>query len=326
MTRRSQYLGTPIATGMAVALAAAGVWAAIVSTSGQMTEIAPPASVQLHQLESDTTQFAFEERECVTLPSAVRVNITAAGTYDDSTDIPAATIIPAGTQISSYFVHADKVGTGPPRIELEGTLTVDAKILGVIVKQGALDNSDFLGPLTTSYPTGVSGRAMNFDTQNDFIILDASLTSVTIHTDNQFHADQVRVITECGGGGGGPQEPPPGTNGCTPGFWKQSQHLDSWEGYLPTDSFNTVFGLSGPFSNSLTLLGALNLTGGGPNALARHAVSALLNAASDPVNYPLTVAQVIAETQAAFASGDAVVIETQKARFAVFNQNNCPLD
>ena len=39
------------------------------------------------------------------------------------------------------------------------------------------------------------------------------------------------------------REPPPGGEGCTPGFWKQDQHFDSWVGFAPTDSFETVFGV-----------------------------------------------------------------------------------
>jgi hypothetical protein len=30
-----------------------------------------------------------------------------------------------------------------------------------------------------------------------------------------------------------PTEPPPGNQGCTPGYWKQPHHLDSWVGYTP---------------------------------------------------------------------------------------------
>ena len=29
------------------------------------------------------------------------------------------------------------------------------------------------------------------------------------------------------------REPPPGGEGCTPGFWKQTQHFDSWVGFAP---------------------------------------------------------------------------------------------
>jgi hypothetical protein len=197
--RVPRMLSTMLAAGFAVVTAGAlssVVWAAILSTTGQMTKIAPPPSVEFHQLESNTTQFAFDERQCVTLARNLKVNITTPGTYDDFSDLTPG-IIPAGTKVSSHFVHADKVGTGPPRIELEGTLTTDAPVLGIIIKQGQLNKSDFLGATGTVYPTGDFGRALQLDGQNEFVILDPNLQSVTVHTDNQFHADQVRVITEC---------------------------------------------------------------------------------------------------------------------------------
>jgi hypothetical protein len=73
-------------------------------------------------------------------------------------------------------------------------------------------------------------------------------------------------------------------NGCTPGYWKQPHHLDSWEatGYDPDQSVYSAFGV-GP--DDVTLLEALWLRGGGENAFLRHAVAALLNAAHPDVGY-----------------------------------------
>jgi hypothetical protein len=323
MTRRNRCLRILLAAGFAVIAAAAlstGVWAAIQTAAGQMTKIAPPPSVEFNQLESDTTQFAFDERQCVTLAANLKVNITTPGTYDEVIDLTPG-VIPAGTRVSSHFVNADKVGLGLPRIELEGTLTTDAAVLGIIIRQGALDNSDFLGAIGTVYPTFDFGRALKLgDGQNDFVILDAGLHSVTVHTDNAAHADQVRVITECKLPDNG------GSEGCTPGYWKQSQHFDSWVGYVPTDTFNTVFGVTGPFSNALTLLDALGQGGGGVNALGRHAVAALLASANSGVDYGMTTAEVIALTKAALDSGDANLIEGTKNKLAALNERGCPLN
>ena len=123
--------------------------------------------------------------------------------------------------------------------------------------------------------------------------------------------------------------PPPvvGGEGCTPGYWKQDHHFDSWPApYLPTTSFNTAMGLPGTnlFPNTFTLLDALNANGGGKNALARHAAAALLNAASGNVDYDLTVAEVQAAVLAAYNS--AGQIETQKNLLAGFNEQGCPLN
>lgn len=110
--------------------------------------------------------------------------------------------------------------------------------------------------------------------------------------------------------------------GCTPGYWKTCQHLDSWVGFTPSDTFNQVFGVSDYVDcngKAYTLLDVLYLTGGtkkcsGNNAnqdahsgapsnctsgaafgdmggdpispnLGFHAVAALLNAAHPNVNY-----------------------------------------
>jgi hypothetical protein len=98
-------------------------------------------------------------------------------------------------------------------------------------------------------------------------------------------------------------EPTTGGEGCTPGYWKN--HLGSWQApYTPAGSFNTAFLIGanyfepGFFSNSYTLDQAINQGGGGLNRLARHGTAALLSAAHPDVDYPYTVAQVIALVQA----------------------------
>lgn len=68
--------------------------------------------------------------------------------------------------------------------------------------------------------------------------------------------------------------------GCTPGYWKQPQHLGSWGACAsPGDDFDTTFGVD-LFDPDITLLEALDANGGGENALARHATAALLNTCS----------------------------------------------
>ena len=324
MTRRKQFVRMALATGLTVVMAAVlsgVVHASIVSTSGEILKIAPPSSVLLGALESNTTMLAFDEQQCVTLTAPLKVNISLPGLYDDTVARTPASI-PAGTKVSSHFVQADRE-SGPAKIVLEGTLTTDATILGLITANGSLSASDFLGAPGTVYPTGLAGRAIQF-AGGDWVNLDPGLSSVTVHSVNSQHADQVRVITKCAGPP--PPPPPPGTQGCTPGYWKQTQHFDSWKVYLPTDSFNTVFGLTGPFANSFTLLDALNAGGGGIYALARHSVAALLDSSNGGVAYGYSTAQVIAMTQAAYTSGDAGQIEATKDLFAAQNEKGCPLN
>lgn len=115
--------------------------------------------------------------------------------------------------------------------------------------------------------------------------------------------------------------PPPSGEGCTPGFWKNS--VGSWPvGYLPSADFDATFGVD-LFNPNISLLAALNLGGGGKEALARHAVAALLNSASGGVDYGMSTAEVIAAVQAAFASGE---YEGAKNQFETLNEMGCGLE
>jgi hypothetical protein len=116
--------------------------------------------------------------------------------------------------------------------------------------------------------------------------------------------------------------PPPGEEGCTPGFWKN--HPEAWVGFSPGDSFATVFGVAALPGQpaTLTLEQAVNLGGGGFDALARHAVAALLNAAHPEVDYPFTEAQIIALVQGAIAGTEDV--ETVKNMFEAANELTAP--
>jgi hypothetical protein len=198
-------------------------------------------------------------------------------------------------------------------ITLSGSITTDAAIIGAITSQANLDASDSLGAPGTTYPAGDKDRGLDAF-QSDTVTISGDQLTATATVTERFHFDQIRVISQC------PPPPPPGDEGCTPGFWKQSQHLDSWVGFAPSDKFEAVFGVNVP--GDPTLLQALNARGGGINALERHAVAALLNASSPGVDYPLTVSEVIAKVQAAIANG---TIEQTKNELESFNELGCPL-
>jgi hypothetical protein len=84
--------------------------------------------------------------------------------------------------------------------------------------------------------------------------------------------------------------------------------------YSPQDDFDTVFGTD-YFDPDISLLEATWLKGGGVNELARHGAAALLSAAHPDVDYPASVAEVIALVQA----GDAGTL-------VLYNELGCPLD
>lgn len=123
-----------------------------------------------------------------------------------------------------------------------------------------------------------------------------------------------------------------GGEGCTPGYWKQEHHFDSYPtGVDPHDGIEAHLGelagdvqLRKPENGSiedLSLLEALQLRGGGVNALLRHAVAAWLNAGT--VAYPLTQSEVVDALNAALTSGD---YETTKDELGADNELGCPLN
>ena len=135
---------------------------------------------------------------------------------------------------------------------------------------------------------------------------------------NNFYQAQQRLVTHEEGG-----TYPCTPQGCTPGYWKN--HLSAWgvTGYAPGNDFYTVFGVN--VTGNYTLLAALDLGGGGVNALKRHAVAALLSSAHPSVFYPYSTTEVLAMVKAAILSNSASTIEATKNLLDAANNSGCPL-
>jgi uncharacterized repeat protein (TIGR01451 family) len=127
-----------------------------------------------------------------------------------------------------------------------------------------------------------------------------------------------------------------GDQGCTPGFWKnnaENKDASAWVGYAPGDSFECVFGvdvtLRGKGKDTYpapTLLQALNANGGGINALARHAVAALLNIANPDIAYGIgSTGALITMVHDAIVSGEDA-IDALHILLADYNEAGCPID
>jgi hypothetical protein len=127
-------------------------------------------------------------------------------------------------------------------------------------------------------------------------------------------------------------ECPVGENGCTPGFWKN--HPDCWcDAYDPDDLVGDVFDIPGDLSELAddTLMAALKYKGGSgvigaARNLLRHGVSALLNACSDDVPFPMGVAGVIDAVNTALATLDRDEITAAKNILAMYNELGCSID
>jgi hypothetical protein len=120
--------------------------------------------------------------------------------------------------------------------------------------------------------------------------------------------------------------PPPAGKYCSPGYWKQPHHFDSWVTYTPTQKFSTVFGVAAldvgknkKAASDPTLVEALNANGGGINVIMRKGVDALLNStAFNPWSF--TSAQVIAAVQQAVNTNNPSLLD----QFDL--AENCPLN
>jgi len=125
--------------------------------------------------------------------------------------------------------------------------------------------------------------------------------------------------------------------GLTPGFWKN--HPEVWEGYSPTDKFADVFGVSITINagkktantdptliEALAAKGGVNEKKGVYDALARHAVAALLNAAHTDVTYPLTATEIINAVNQAIGNADMTDAEPLKNMLDTYNNAGGGID
>jgi hypothetical protein len=121
--------------------------------------------------------------------------------------------------------------------------------------------------------------------------------------------------------------------GCTPGFWKQAHHLDSWAatGFSPSQTLESVFDVPDSLDlDNATLLEALSFRGGSDTTAAaqilfRAAVAALLNSAHPDIDFAFTTAEVIADVNAALATEDRATILELASELDAANNAGCPL-
>jgi hypothetical protein len=125
----------------------------------------------------------------------------------------------------------------------------------------------------------------------------------------------------------------PRLEGCTPGYWKQKQHYDSWPaGYTPNQTVEYWFDVPAfPKLGAAKLGTALGFDGGtkledAAKILLRAGVAALCNAATPSMNYPRTQGQVISQVNAALASKNRSTMISLASTLDTLNNLYCPLN
>src|SRR5690606_7977540 len=119
--------------------------------------------------------------------------------YDDSANLQ-ITQLPAGIAVNSHLLHFNTAGMS--LVTLEGTVTFDTVIIGVILSSELLNASDStLGRDDLVYPSTTEGRGLELDdptSQADLFEISADRRSIRYAGTVESHLDQIRVITLAG--------------------------------------------------------------------------------------------------------------------------------
>ena len=121
--------------------------------------------------------------------------------------------------------------------------------------------------------------------------------------------------------------------GCTPGYWKQEQHFDSWvaTGYSPGDLVGDVFPVAPAELAGDSLLDALKYKGGpgelgAARILLRSSVAAVLNAAHPDVSYRAKVGWLIENVNLRLDYGNRGKMLELYEKLDYWNNFGCPLN
>jgi len=165
--------------------------ASIISWSGNIEKTSEPNDLSLGAYESSEYIRVFDEKQNYVLKEDLYVDlfVTTGGIFDSEDDLTSGTI-PAGTHINSHLVHFDPIGSNT--VTLEGSITFDQKIIGVILKLDSLQNSDFLGFADTFDNDGLRGLEWGYDS---FVISD-DLKTLSMHLYTNVQLDNIRILTE----------------------------------------------------------------------------------------------------------------------------------
>jgi hypothetical protein len=184
-------------------LAVPGKAQAQVTPNSGVTLIPAPASVVEEQLESDSTIFLFSERINLLLGAPLLVDISTTGTYLTNASLTPGNIS-AGIAVDTYLFHSDPLDTndgGLNDVRYNGSVTFQQEILGIILRDSALINTDaLLGSGITAYPGAGSARGLELaggtpgaPTQDAIVSWSGNTLNVSYFTHGA--VDQMRVIT-----------------------------------------------------------------------------------------------------------------------------------
>lgn len=185
----------PRACTLALCLAGVGIGhaqAAIVQTGGSAVAYTTiPADISNQQWTSRTEIRTWFERQA-TAPRSIALNHVNRGLVNDGTLLVSGSV-PAGTEFQTYMIRFDPGSNNG--ITRSGSVRFNAPILGVLVREGGLNNSDAtLGRPGVSYNRNIN-RGMEINTNEFFeISADGFQIDFTMVVTN-IPTDDIRVMT-----------------------------------------------------------------------------------------------------------------------------------
>jgi hypothetical protein len=169
--------------------------------SGMVELIAPPPSVGLNALESNSFVRFFNEQTGLLLSRNISVDITQPSIVDHVVNLTPGQIA-ANQVVDSYFFDADTL-PGSGITTFQGSVVFDTPVLGILVRGASLDATDavFGSPSTMYLPNneyrGFDGPDFSSSSEavRDFVQLWPDGRTVSFQLRTNIYTDQIRVIT-----------------------------------------------------------------------------------------------------------------------------------
>ena len=162
-----------------------------IEPSGSFQIVPVPSSVSQGTLESNSLISVFPEQLALTLPAPLSVNASVPGNYSSFAAL-STSLIPQGTLVDSYYVHADPVGQPVNPVFQSASFTFPTQILGVQIFEPQLGSGDrFVGEPATQY---FQGRALRIGNPQDSFVISPDGHSVSVNVANLGGTSDMRVI------------------------------------------------------------------------------------------------------------------------------------
>jgi MYXO-CTERM domain-containing protein len=184
--------GPAVLGALVATLIPSAAHAGIIAMSS-VTLVTPPPSLMPDQYENSYELIGFAERIGFAPATSFSVDITLPGAYEQGASLTPGTIA-AGTPLDVFYFQYDPMGD--ERTFIEGSMTFDKDIIGVIISDERMNSSDTrFGLPGTVYPHNVDVRGLETYGNSDSITISADRRTIYFDLRVTSSVDSFRVIT-----------------------------------------------------------------------------------------------------------------------------------